>query len=233
MTLVETLLVVGIVAVLMTGAVSGFSAIGTARLRRSAVMIASAARVAYSHANATGKTVRLVFDFNRKLVSLEEATTILALRSGDRTGGAQAATETERKAVEEAEKIMKGPQKPRPNFRPTKAFGFNADAGKPGRELAAGIRFLQIETGHDDLPSVSERAYLYFWPGGQTERAAIQLTKSRLDPTEPPDRIDERDVMTVLIAPLTGKAEIRAGKLVMPRPRDEREESERLDNGSF
>ena len=233
MTLVELLFVVGIVAVLTVGATYGFSAITTARLRRGAVMIASAARIAYAHANATGKTVRLVFDFDRKLVALEEASAILAMQRGDRTGGAQAATETERKAVEEADKIMKGPQKPRPAFRPTKAFGFNADAGKPGRELPSGIRFVQVETGHDDLPSTSQRAYLYFWPGGQTERASIQLTKSRLDPTEKAERLDERDVMTILIAPLTGKADIRHGRFSMPRPRDDREESERVDSGGF
>jgi general secretion pathway protein H len=227
------LFVVGITAVLMVGAVYGFGAIGTARLRSSAVMIASAARIAYSQANATGKTVRLVFDFERKLVSLEEATAILAIKRGDRTGGAQAATETERKAIEEADKIMQGPRPPRPAFRPTKAFGFNAEAGKPGKELAAGIRFLQIETEHDDVPSTLQRAYLYFWPGGQTERAAIQLTKSRLDPTARIDLVDERDVMTILIAPLTGKSDIRLGKFPMPRPRDEREGSERVDSGSF
>jgi general secretion pathway protein H len=227
------LFVVGIGAVLMVGSVYGFSAITTARLRRGAVMIASAVRIAYAHSNATGKTVRLVFDFERKLVALEEASTILAVKRGERTGGAEAATETEKKAVEEADKIMKGPQKPRPAFRPTKAFGFNADAGKPGRELPSGIRFAQVETAHDDLPSTSQRAYLYFWPGGQTERASIQLTKSRLDPTERPERLDERDVMTILIAPLTGKSDIRLGKFLMPRPRDDREDSDRVDSGGY
>ena len=232
-TLVELLFVVGIVAIVTVGSVAGFSAVGTARLRRAAVMVASAVRIAYAHANATGKTVRLVFDFERKLIALEEASKMLALKRGERTGGAEAATETEKKAVEEAEKILKGPQQPRPAFRPTKAFGFNAEAGKPGRELPSGIRFAQVETAHDDLPSTSQRAYLYFWPGGQTERATIQLTKSRLDPTERPDRLDDRDVMTVLIAPLTGKSDIRLGKLAMPRPRDDREESDRVDNGVF
>lgn len=232
-TLVELLFVVGILSILTVGSAYGFSAIGTARLRRGAVMVASAVRVAYAHANATGKTVRLVFDFDRKLIALEEATKLLAIKRGDRTGGAEAATETERKAVEEADKIMKGPRAPRPNFRPTKAFGFNPEAGKPGRELPSGIRFAQIETAHDDLPATTQRVYLYFWPGGQTERASIQLTKSRLDPTEKPDRLDERDVMTVLVAPLTGKSDIRLGKLAMPRPRDDREESERVDSGGF
>ncbi len=222
-TLIEVLIVVALLAL-----VSGLAMVGTgvadgARLKRSASMIASASRVAYGHANATSKTVRLVFDFDERTVSLEEASGELSLAKNELGGGAEAATEAEKKALEEAEAILKGPRAPRPQFKKAKAFGFDPEKGKTGKELDRHIRFLQIETTHLDEPQRQGRAYLYFWPGGQTERAAIQLSINGSE--------EDTDVMTLLISPLTGKAALKKGKISMPRPRDDIEESDRQDTG--
>jgi general secretion pathway protein H len=222
-TLVEVLITVALIAVFTGLAILSTGVADSARLRRSAVMIASAVRVAYGHANAIGRPVRLVLDFEQRTVSLEEASGTLKLEKNDLAGGAAAVTEAEKKAQEEAEQILKGPRAPRSSFKPTKAFGFNPDKDKPGKELESNIRFLQVETGHQDEAVNQGRAYLYFWPGGQAERAAIQLRISTSDA--------DQDVMTLITSPLTGKTEIKKGKLSMPRPRDDAEESERQDTG--
>lgn len=223
MTLVEVLIVLAVVCVTMGLAFFGSGVAGSARLRRSSVMIASAIRIAYGHANATSKTVRLVFNFELRTVAIEESSSQLALAKNERTGGAQAATQAERRAIEEAEAILKGPRPPRPSFKPVKAFGFDPEKGLPGKSLERDIRFLQIETAHEDTAATADQAYLYFWPGGQTERASIQLAlgRSTLD----------ADVVSIVVSPLTGKAEIKKGKVPMPRPRDDVEESERRDTG--
>jgi general secretion pathway protein H len=223
MTLIEVVLAVAIVAFVTGAAMFGMGVVSSARLKQSTVMIAGAIRIAYAHANATSKPVRLVFDFEQRLITLEEATTPMLVMRNDEAGGAAAATEAERKAVEEADLIMKGPSNARPTFRVAKALGFNNDHGKKGKELAQGVRFLQIETAHQDAPQLTGRAYLYFWPGGQTERAAIQLVLATSD--------ESGAAMTLLVSPLTGKSEVRNGKLLMPRPRDDIEESERQDTG--
>lgn len=226
-TLVEVMIVVAILAMTTGLVLFGSGMIASSRLKRSAVLVAGAVRIAYAHANAIGKPVRLVFDFEQRLVSIEESASPMLLVKGDRTGGAAAATEAERLAQEEAEKIVKGPRVPRPEFKPSRAFGFDPDAERPGKELPKGIRFLQIETDHEEEPVRRERVYLYFWPGGQTQRAAIQLTKAAPDD----DTDDDADILTIVVSPLTGKAEIRKGKAAMLRPRDESEESEREDTG--
>ena len=222
-TLVEVLIVVAIISITTGIAILGSGAADSARLRRSAVMIASAIRVAYGHANATSRVVRLVFNLEQRTVGIEESEGQLWLSKNDRTGGAAAATDAERRAVEEAEAILKGPRAPRPSFRPVKVFGFSAEKGKQGKELERNIRFLQVETSHQADAAKTDQAYLYFWPGGQTERAAIQLSiaGSTLD----------ADVLTVLVSPLTGKAAMRKGKFEMPKPRDDNEASERQDTG--
>jgi general secretion pathway protein H len=222
-TLVEVLIVVAIVGVASGMAILGSGVASGARLRRSSVLIASAIRVAYGHANATSRVVRLVFNLEQRSVGIEESAGQLWLSKNDRTGGAAAATEAERKAVEESESIIKGPRAPRPSFRPVKAFGYNTEKGKPSKELERGIKFLQIETSHQEDVAKADQAYLYFWPGGQTERAAIQLSVG--------GSTYDGDVVTILVSPLTGKADIRKGKVNMLRPRDDNEESERRDTG--
>jgi general secretion pathway protein H len=222
-TLIELMITMAIIGLTMGMATLAASVADSARLKRSSVMIAGAIRIAYGHASAISKPVRLVFDFDQRAIGLEEASADLKLDRNDATGGAAAATEAEQKALEEAEQIVKGPRAPRPAFKPTKAFGFNPDKDKTGKELERNIRFLQIETGHQDEAVNQGRAYLYFWPGGQTERAAIQLKIAGSD--------DEQDAMTIFVSPLTGKASLKKGKFSMPRPRDDGEESERQDTG--
>ena len=222
-TLVEVLICVALIAVVTGMAMMGGSVADGARLKHSAVMIAGAVRIAYGHANATSKVVRLVFDLDARTVSIEEASSDLKLSRNDVTGGAAAATEAEKKATEESDAILKGPRAPRPMFQKVKAAGWDPDKDKAGRELEKNIQILQIETGHTDEPQKTGRAYLYFWPGGQTERAAIQIMikNSTID----------ADALTILISPLTGKADLRRGRLTMPRPRDDADASERQDTG--
>ncbi len=224
-TLVEVLISIALVAIVTGMAMMGGSVADGARLKHSAVMMAGAVRIAYGHANATSKVVRLVFDMDERTVSIEEASSDLKLARNDVTGGAAAATEAEKKATEEADKILKGPRTARPSFTKVKAMGWDPDKDKSGRELEKNIRILQVETGHQDEPQKTGRAYLYFWPGGQTERAAIQIAIK--------DTEIDADSMTVLIAPLTGKADLRKGRLSMPRPRDDQDASERQDTGGF
>ena len=69
---------------------------------------------------------------------------------------------------------------------------------------------------HDDEPLTRGRAYIYFWPGGTTERAAIRLKRSG----------DEKGI-TVLVSSLTGRAKIEKGRVDLPEPRGDEEFSER------
>lgn len=227
MTLVEVLVALAIAVLLAGGTYLGVGALASARLRESSTLIAGAIRVAYNHANATSRPTRLVFDLSERTISIEDTEGRMLVQSGDRTGGAAAADEIEAEAEADSEAIVEGTRAPRPEFRPVKKLlGFNPE--KPGglKQLGDDIYFRQIEVAHEDQPAKGEgRVYLYFWPGGQTERAAIQLQRSNLDD------VADSDVITVLVAPLTGKVEVRGGPIEMTRPMDENEASEREDSG--
>src|SRR5262245_4950426 len=224
-TLVEILVALAIAVLIAGGTFLGFGAIGNARLRESSTLIAGAIRVAYNHANATSRPTRLVFDLSERTISVEDTEGRMLVQSGDRTGGAAAADEIEAETQAESEAIVEGTRAPKPEFRPVKKL-LGYDPEKPGglKQLADGIYFRQIEVAHEDEPARGEgRVYLYFWPGGQTERAAIQLQRSNLDD------VSDSEIITISVSPLTGKVEVRGGPIQMARPTNENEASERED----
>lgn len=95
---------------------------------------------------------------------------------------------------------MKGPRAPRAKFKAIPFAG--SDEPSKGRDLGKGVKIRLVQTEHDLKPRDKGRAYLYFWPGGTTERAAIQLQRDGSD-----------DVLSVLVNPLTARAHIEHGKV--------------------
>jgi general secretion pathway protein H len=222
LTLIELMVVVVLLALFTGAVVMGMGAATNARVRSAATLIASGVRVAFSRSASNSRSLRLVFDFERNVLVLEESSMPMLVRRDDetRTDGAEATTQQEQAAIQEAARITAGPRAPRPLFQPVRALGFELDDPSSGRDLGAGVGFRRIEVAHAQEPYTSGRAYLYFWPGGMTERAAIQVG--------PKSATNDDRVITVLVSPLTGRVEMAGGAKPMPRPR---EDSEREDRG--
>lgn len=228
MTLIEVLIVFALIGLIMGAMVVGSGQLSGARLRHSSTMIAGAVRVAFSRATATSKSVRLVMDFEDNAIWLEEGDGPMLVQSKDTTGtgGAAAATVAEKQAVEESSRIVKGPTPPPPSFREIDAMGLVASSpGKGHKALERGIKFRSVQTAHDLEARTQGRAYLYFWPGGMTERASIQLKAGDAD--------DPKAALTLIVSPLTGKVTVKDGAVEIPKPADDREASEREDPGTF
>lgn len=217
-TLIEVLITVAIITMISGLAILGIGAASGARLKRGATELSGAIRIAYAQATSHSRTVRLVFDFATNRMTLEETTGRHLVKKG-RSGGAEPATEAEKQAEQEALGFGEGPRTPKATFQPAKAFGFPAT----GKDLPAGIGFWQIENSHQDAAVGEGRAYLYFFPNGQTELASIQIRISNSEPTQ------DANYMTVTVSPLTGKTNILKGRVPMLSPRDDVEASERAD----
>jgi general secretion pathway protein H len=217
-TLIEILLVVGLMAIMSAVIVSGSGALSGTRMRSAAALIMSSVRMAMTRANSVGRPVRLVFDIEAGRLMLEETRGRMLRVQNHEEGakaGAQAATEAEQEAAEYAKEIVQGPRAPQATFSPVAAFADGEDAAA-GRELGKDIRFLQVQTEHDTEPRVEGRAYLYFWPGGGTERAAIQIT-----------RPGDHDGLTVLVSALTGRARLERGRIELEEARRDSDFQER------
>ncbi|HEV8245825.1 MAG TPA: prepilin-type N-terminal cleavage/methylation domain-containing protein [Polyangiaceae bacterium] len=220
-TLFEVLIVVALIAILSGSVLFGSGMLGSSRLRAATTLIMSSVRLAAARANTSGKPTRLVFDFEAKSINLEEASSSRMLREKKApAGGAEAATDAEKKAHAETERILEGPIAPRATFSPVKGFAVDSDQPQDGRKLGAGVDFVSVQTEHDEDPVTSGRAYLYFWPGGVTERGNVQLKRQGVE-----------GGLTVSLSSLTGRAKIEHGLVDLQKPRsdDEEDQGERTE----
>jgi general secretion pathway protein H len=214
MTLVEVLVVVVIVALVSGSMIAGSGQLGSARLKRASAMLVAAVRAAFTRSTAVSKSVRLALDLDHHTVSLEEADQPMLVQRSDESLGADPVSEAEKHAYEEGQRVLAGLVIPRPKFRPAKAAGFEREGEGKGRALGRGIVFKQVQTAHDDTPKTDGVAYLHFWPGGQTERATIQIKA---------EKGDDESGLTLLVSPLTGKVSVMTGTAESPWDRLEAE----------
>ncbi len=219
LTLIELMVTIAVIAFVTTAVVLGSGAVVNSRMRGAATMISGAIRIAFTRASATSRPNRLAFDIDNSKVILEETSDNVLVHQGDATGGAEATTPEERDALAQAARILKGPQAPRARFSPVKALGLDDPDTSGGRSLGKGVKFRKVETGHSPEGQTSGRAYLYFWPGGQTERASIQLMPAGAQRPE--------DGLSILVSPLTGRARTFPGSKSMDPLRDDGSASER------
>ena len=95
----------------------------------------------------------------------------------------------------------------------------DAHAGTKTKSLGGGVAFRSVQTTHDETARTSGRAYLYFWPGGLTERASIQL------------HLSDDTTLSLLVSPVTGRVTVKAGSVDLEFPTDDKSASDRVDTG--
>jgi general secretion pathway protein H len=151
--------------------------------------------------------VRIVFDIDERAIWVEVSTSTRMLRDREQTetAGAEAATPAEEAARAESDRILEGPRAPEPRFVPLGKQAPEVASDDPERKLEAGVRIVQAQTEHDEVPRVNGRAYLYFWPGGRTENASIQLSRG-----------DDDGFLTIRVSALTGRARLESGRVELP-----------------
>jgi general secretion pathway protein H len=204
--LIEVLIVVALFALLSAMVVSGSGALSGTRQRAAATLLMTAIRMGITHANTTGLPTRMVMDLDKHRVMLEESHDRMLRRldniEEDPTAGTARAD-----AEAEAQRIVEGPREPLPNFSPLREFGTDPDDNALGRSLGRGIRYTSVQTEHDGEPRTEGKAYLYFWPGGGTEKAVIQLRREGVT-----------EGISLVVSALTGRAQIVRGAVSYEEP---------------
>jgi len=80
-------------------------------------------------------------------------------------------------------------------YRPPKFRALPGSRGKR-RELESDVAFKSVYTQHLETPVEEERAFLFFFPGGRTQQAIIQIID------------DYERVISIKVHPLTGRVEL-------------------------
>lgn len=224
LTLIEVMIVLALMGLLMGTLVFGSGALFGASRRAAAGLFVAAVQKGLAHANTVGKPVRLSIDLTSGRLVLEESSTSLALR-GPKTDEELEVEEGEEApsladlAVQDAQAagddFLAFATTPSSGFSPLDLLGQDGDL--PGRAIDPSIKITKVQTEHDEEPIGEGFAYIYFWPGGVTERAIVQLGRGLED-----------EGVTVEISPLTGRARISRGKVDLPEaPSRDEEYSER------
>lgn len=213
LTLIEVMIVLVLMGLLMATLVFGSGAFIGASRRAAAGLFVAAVQKGLAHANTIGKPVRLSVDLTAGRLLLEESSSSLALRrtqpiepiEGEESEQPSLADLAVQDAQAAGEDFLAFTGTPSSGFSPIDLLG--QDGELPGRVIDSSIKITKVQTEHDDEPITEGVAYIYFWPGGVTERAIVQLGRGLSD-----------DGVTVEVSPLTGRARISRGKVELPEP---------------
>jgi general secretion pathway protein H len=207
-TLIELLIVVCITALAATGLTMGIGALTRSKMRAAGMQVVAATRFAYGRSVARGSTVRLVFDLEHGSMKVDEAQGTVTLSRG---GSERAPSndedegETEDDSAssvdpwEAARLRIEQPLEPsvgRSPFGAVEDVMGRALSMSTAKPLGDRVRVVKVITPHDPEPLTEGIGAVYFFPGGNSEHAVIQLANP------------EDEVFSIEILPLTGRARI-------------------------
>ncbi len=190
LTLIEIGVVLAILAGLLTIALPSLSSITRAGLRREAGHLSSTLRGLYGEAALLGRTCRLVLDLDTNSYWAECAAGRLGIAAKEEShNGQRDEPSTERISANDDEAAVRKMLETKKTFAPV-----------GDKSTLDGAAFADAFVQHQSEPYVKGQSYLYFFAGGQTERAAIHLT-------------DGTNFFTLLVSPLTGRVRVVADKV--------------------
>ena len=225
-TLIEVMVALMIVALIATIGVKGFRTVTKGSLREGSAHMSGAIRFLFDRASITGKYHRLVIDLNEgrywaevsddRFYAPNQAESELDRQKREEK---ETAVEEEERKRKEKQELLYGSSSSSSSssssgtsasssfdmskmevgeFRPRRArfAAFKETALKPVT-LKKEVRIKSVYTPRMTDPVTAGRAYLYFYPLGQTEPAIITLT----------DKAGE-SVFSLVVHPITGKVKI-------------------------
>ncbi|MBL0275797.1 MAG: prepilin-type N-terminal cleavage/methylation domain-containing protein [Anaeromyxobacter sp.] len=189
-TLVELMIVVAVIAVLSAAVVPAVASLSGADARQAAGELGGGLRYLYDTAALRHATCRMALDLTARTWSAECAEGAVGVARGDDA----AATSDE----ELADRLPDERDQERRRLLAKTRFGAFGDRLVTRRELpgTTAIREVRVEGRRE--PITEGTAYVHFFPGGQAERAWVEVA-------------DGDAVYTVVVEPFTGRARVVAG----------------------
>ena len=228
-TLIEIMVSFAIVALITAASIQGLRSLRKANLREASTQLSGAMRYLFDRASTTGKIHRIVIDMETRMywaevsddrfyIPREETEEQLREREGKEAAEDEDEAKKRERAAREAENGKGSGANSSfdlsklevADFRPKRArfASFKDLALKPVKLKKVKVR--SVYTPRVTDPLTSGRAYVYFFPLGQTEPAIITLTDVDSDDT----------IYSLVVHPITGRVRIYNQEMLPPLARD-------------
>ena len=200
-TLIEVLITVAVIGVMALAAAPAVNAFPGANARSSAAEIAGAYRYLFDTAALRHQTCRMVLDMDHQEWWAECTEAGPGNRRGQPVMGKDGAAEDDAAL---AKGFSDEPDADKRRFLARARFAEFKDRQVGKRKLKGGSAFEKIWTPRQRDPQTKGKAYVYFYPQGQGDRAQIPVA-------------DGGNAYTVVTQPLTGRARVVSGIPEVPR----------------
>lgn len=211
----------GLMGLLIGGAMTGFRALTKAELRGSSARLASAIRYLFDRASTTGKIHRLVFDFDEGKYWAEVSDDAFFLprdpeTEESRIKEAEAIAEEKREEDEAKQREASG-ETPSDEemidptrYQPTEWKPKRARFEKVAERVVKTVELKKVKLAGLFTPRYAQpihtgQGYLYFFPLGQTEPAIVHVSDDKGE-----------SFYSLLVHPLNGRVKVEAG-FIEPR----------------
>lgn len=193
LTLLELIIVIGILVLLLGIGASGLQNLSSTQLRTQTNRLAAALRYTYSRTVATGLYMRMVLDFEADAYEVQ-ASAIPVFIYLEEDAKWRAALEAQRdKDIEDGVAIIDT----QADFKPDNVI--------PKVTMEKGIQIDSVFIAGDTDPVNGGQASIHFFPNGFVEPAMIYISDG------------DGEYRTLTLNPLTGKVTHRPGKVDPPR----------------
>ena len=201
-TLIEVLIVVAVIGVMALAAAPAVNSLTGANARSAASEIAGASRYLFDTAALRHQTCRLVIDIDGREWWAECTTAAPGSRRNQPVMGKDGAAEDDEREL--ARGFSDEVDADKRKFLARAKFAEFKDRQVQKRKLKGGAAFEKVWTPRGRDPQVKGKAYVYFFPQGQADRAQIPVA-------------DGDNAYTVITQPLTGRARVVTGIPEVPR----------------
>jgi general secretion pathway protein H len=191
-TLIELLVVIGVIAVLAMAAAPAVESITGANARQAAGELAGSMRALLDTASLRHATCRMALDL--------DANAWWAECAPGRAGMEKDPDRADRAAKELEERFPDEQDPDRRRLLALTKFGAYQDRLVKKRELPGNAGFGEVRVEGRREATAKGTAYVYFFPGGQAQRAYVPI-------------VDGSNLYTVVMEPFTGRARVVVGKV--------------------
>jgi len=195
-TLVELMIVIGIIALITASVMPALASLTGADARTAAGQLGGRLRYLFDTAALRHVTCRMALDIDGRAFWVECA-----------PGKAGVARKEEEEEPTDEELDRRFPDEADAEQRrllSKSRFGGFSDRLMPRMELPGKVGFGEIVVEGRQDPITKGTAYVYFFPGGQAQRAFIPV-------------VDGKNLYTVVLEPFTGRARVVSGKVETDR----------------